>query len=151
MSQTKIIIKNAILITLMIGGFFLFCKLIGQENNPFLRFLNIVFVILGIRQAVKTNIDINNETNYATNYGVAFATSALGVLFSTLGVLVYVTLINPSFLGDLENSFLIGGSSLTVYELVFTLIVEGLASSIVGSLMVMQFFKNHGSSAEVTA
>lgn len=150
MSKTKIIFKHALLITLLIGGFFFLSKLFGQENNPFLRFLNIVFVIVGIRQAVKTSIENNNETNYATNYGIAFGTSALGVLFSTIGVLIYVSLINPNFLNELNNSFLIGGN-LSIYELVFTLIIEGLASSIVGSLMVMQFFKNHQSKVQVTA
>ena len=88
MSKTKIIFKNAMLITILIGGFFFLSKLFGQENNPYIRFLNIVFVIVGIRQAVKTSIENNNETNYATNYGIAFGTSALGVIFSTIGVLI---------------------------------------------------------------
>jgi putative Mn2+ efflux pump MntP len=121
MSKTKIIFKNAMLITILIGGFFFLSKLFGH-----------------------------NETNYATNYGIAFGTSALGVIFSTIGVLIYVSLINPNFLNELNNSFLIGGN-LSIYELVFTLIIEGLASSIVGSLMVMQFFKNHQSKVQVTA
>lgn len=150
MSKTKIIFKHAMLITLLIGGFFFLSKLIGQENNPYLRFLNIVFVIVGIRQAIKTSIEKNNETNYATNYGIAIGTSALGVIFSTIGVLIYVSLINPNFLNKLNNSFLIGGN-LSVYELVFTLIIEGLASSIVGSLIIMQYFKNHETKLEIAA
>lgn len=150
MSKRNIIFKNALLIVLMIGGFYFLCKLVGLEDNPYLRFLNIVFVILGIRNAVKTSISKNNETNYATNYGIAFGTSALGVLISSLAVLLYIELINPDFLAAMNQSFLIGGD-LTVYEVVFTLVIEGLASSIVGSLIVMQFFKNHGASKEVTA
>lgn len=145
MLQRKLIIKNAILITLMIGGFFLLSTLIGQEDNPFLRFLNIVFVILGIRETVKTNVVKNNITNYATNFGSAFSTGALGVILSTLGVLVYIEFINPEFLSKMNDNFLIGGN-LSLYEIIFTLIIEGLASTIVGSLIVMQFFKNHGKS-----
>jgi hypothetical protein len=142
MSKEKIIIKNAILILLMIGGFFFLCKAFGLEENPFLRFLNLVFVLVGIREAVKTNVFKNKETSYAQNAGVAFGTSILGVLLSTIGVVIYIEFINPDFLEAMNNSFLIGGN-LSIYELAFTLVIEGLASSVVGSLIVMQFYKNH--------
>lgn len=142
MSQKKIILKNAILIVLMISGFFFFSKLIGQEDNPYLRFLNIVFVILGIRQTVKESIAQNGVTNYGLNFGSAFATGALSVLISSIGVLLYIELISPEFLDKMNNNFLIGGD-LTVFEVFFSLVIEGLASSIIGSLIVMQFFKNY--------
>lgn len=145
MSKEKIIIKNAILIVLMIGGFFLISKALGLEGNPYLRFLNLIFVLIGIRQAVKTNVEVNNVTGYAKNAGVAFGTSIIGVLLSTLGVLIYIEFIEPEFLSTMNNSFLIGGD-VSIFELLFTLVIEGIASSVVGSLIVMQFYKNHGKS-----
>jgi hypothetical protein len=145
MSKEKIIIKNAILIVLMIGGFFLLSKALGLESNPYLRFLNLIFVLVGIRQAVKTNVEVNNVTGYAKNAGVAFGTSIIGVLLSTLGVLIYIEFIDPEFLSTMNNSFLIGGD-VSIFELLFTLVIEGIASSVVGSLIVMQFYKNHGKS-----
>ncbi|WP_026777407.1 DUF4199 domain-containing protein [Polaribacter sp. Hel_I_88] len=145
MSQRKIIIKNALLIVLMISGFFFLSKLLGQEDNPYLRFLNIVFVILGIRQAVKESIAKNGVTNYGLNFGSAFATGALSVLISSVGVLLYIEFISPEFLDLMNNNFLIGGD-LDVFEVFFSLMIEGLASSIVGALIVMQFFKNHDKS-----
>jgi len=144
MSQRKIIIKNALLIVLMISGFFFLSKLLGQED-PYLRFLNIVFVILGIRQAVKESIAKNGVTNYGLNFGSAFATGALSVLISSVGVLLYIEFISPEFLDLMNNNFLIGGD-LDVFEVFFSLMIEGLASSIVGALIVMQFFKNHDKS-----
>ena len=42
----------------------------------------------------------------------------------------------------MNNSFLIGGD-ISLFELAFTLVVEGIATSIVSTLIVMQFFKNH--------
>lgn len=148
MSKEKIIFKNAILIVLMIGGFFFLSKALGLEGNPYLRFVNLIFVLIGIRKAVKTNIETNNMTGYANNAGVAFGTSIIGVLLSTLGVLVYIEFINPEFLSTMNNSFLIGGD-LSIYELLFTLVIEGIASSVVGSLIVMQFYKNHGKSDDI--
>ncbi|MGY8910714.1 MAG: hypothetical protein ACKVIG_12750, partial [Flavobacteriales bacterium] len=50
--------------------------------------------------------------------------------------------INPEFLEVMNQSFLIGGDT-SLFELAFTLVIEGLASSIISTLIVMQFFKNH--------
>lgn len=142
MNQTKIILKNAVFITLLIGGYFFLCKFFGQENNPYLRFMNLFFVVFGIRKAIMINIYTNKETKYTTNLGLGIQTSAVAVLLSIIGVIGYIELINPEFLSTMNSSFLIGGD-LTLAELVFTLLIEGMASSVIGSFVIMQFYKNH--------
>ncbi|TMM28842.1 hypothetical protein FDT66_13130 [Polaribacter aestuariivivens] len=142
MTSTKIIIKYALLIILLIGGFFFLCKLLGLEENPYLRFLNLLFVIIGIRQAIKTSIFKNKETNYATNLGIGIQTSAIAVVVSIIGVALYVHFINPEFLAVMNSSFLIGGD-LSLSEIVITLLIEGMASSVIGAFIIMQFYKNH--------
>ena len=142
MSTNKLIIKHAILISLMIGGFFFLSKLVGLEENPYLRFVNLLFIIIGIRQAIKENIYVHKETNHAKNFATGFASAALAVILSTIGVVIYIEFINPEFLEVMNQSFLIGGDT-SLFELAFTLVIEGLASSIVSTLIVMQFFKNH--------
>ena len=142
MNQTKIILKNAVIITFLIGGYFFLCKFFGQENNPYLRFMNLFFVVFGIRKAIMTNIYTNKETKYTTNLGLGIQTSAVAVLLSIIGVIGYIELINPEFLSTMNSSFLIGGD-LTLAELFFTLLIEGMASSVIGSFVIMQFFKNH--------
>ena len=142
MYTNKLIIKHAILISLMIGGFFFLSKLVGLEENPYLRFVNLLFVIIGIRQAIKENIYVHKETNHAKNFATGFASAALAVILSTIGVVIYIEFINPEFLEVMNQSFLIGGDT-SLFELAFTLVIEGLASSIVSTLIVMQFFKNH--------
>lgn len=142
MNQTKIIIKNAILITLLIGGFFFICKFFGLENNPYLRFMNLFFVVFGIRKAIITSIYTNKQTKYTTNLGLGIQTAAIAVLLSIFGVIGYIELLNPEFLSKMNSSFLIGGD-ITLAELFFTLLIEGMASSVIGSFVIMQFFKNH--------
>ena len=142
MTRLQIITKNALFITLMIGGFFLISKLLGVHENPYLRFLNILFVILGIRNAVYSNITKNNDTNYINNLGIGLQTSAVAVVLSIIGVIGYIAFINPNFLLTMDNSFLISGD-LSLAELFITLLIEGMASTFVGSFMVMMFYKNH--------
>ena len=142
MTPRKIIIKYAILTTLIIGGFFLLSKLLGLQENPYLRFLNLFFVLFGIRQAIKVNIEQNKETDYLSNLGLGLQTSALAVLISIAGVMVYVEFIDRQFIEAMNNSFLIAGD-LDKAEIFITLLIEGMASSFIGSFMVMQFYKNH--------
>ena len=142
MSANKIIIKNALLITVLIGAFFFVTKLLGYAGNSFLRFLNLLFVLIGIHEAIKASVITNKETNYTTNLGIGIATSALAVVISVIAIIFYVQVINPEFFPTLQSSFLIGGE-LSMAEIIFTLVIEGMASSVVGSFIIMQFYKNH--------
>ncbi len=142
MSTKKIIITNALLISVLIGGFFFLSKFLGLAGNGFLRFFNLVFVIIGIHQAIKTNIYTNKVTAFTTNLGVGIQTSALAVALSIIGVVVYLEVINPDFMQVIQNSFLIAGD-LSLAEIVLTLVLEGFASSVIGSFIIMQFYKNH--------
>lgn len=142
MSTDKIIIKYALIITLMIGVFFFLSKLLGFEESSILRFLNLLFVLIGINAAIRTNIYVNKETAYGTNFGIGVVTSAIAVALSVIGVIIYTEFINPPFFEVLKNSFLIGGD-LSMAEIIFTLVIEGMASSVVGSFIIMQFYKNH--------
>lgn len=142
MTHLKIIIKYSLLITALIGGFFFLTKLLGIEDNPYLRFLNLIFVVIGIQQAIKTNIEVNKDTNYITNLGLGLQTSATAVIMSIIGVITYIEIINPEFLSVMNNSFLIGGD-LSIAEIFITLLIEGMASAFVGSFIIMIFYKNH--------
>jgi hypothetical protein len=142
MPSNKIIYSNAILIALMIAAFFFLTKLIGMEDNPYLRFFNLLFLVIGIHRAIKTNLFKKGETKYLQNFGIGLMTGVVAVVLSVIGVIVYAKWINPEFMETLSNSFLIG-KNLNIYEIIFTLMLEGLASTVVGSFMVMQFYKNH--------
>jgi hypothetical protein len=110
MSTDKIIIKHALLITLLIGSFFFLCTLFGLEGNPYLRFLNIGFVIFGIYLAIKESIYKNGESKYLINLGIGIRTSAFAVILSVIGVIIYIQFIDPDFINIMKNSFLIGSN-----------------------------------------
>lgn len=142
MSINKIIIKNAIIITSLIGGFFFLSKMVGLAENPYLRFLNLVFVLFGIYLSIKENIFKNKEAQYIVNLGVGVKTAVLAVFLSVIGFLIYTKFIAPNFISVMDDSFLIGGDS-SLAEIVFTLLLEGMATSFIGSFIIMQFYKNH--------
>lgn len=141
MSSTKIIINNALLIFGGIVGFFFLMKIFGLDNVSELRLLNFVFVLWGINRAIKTNININKETFYLNNLSIGIGTSVLAVGLTAFGLIIYVDYIDNSFLSVLENSFF-WGSNLTLPLVVFALLIEGIASSVICSFILMQYYKN---------
>lgn len=141
MKNDAIVAKNAVLITLLIGSYFLLCKTLGLADNPYLRFLNLAFVFFGVQNAIRESIIKNKETSYINNFGTGIRTSAIAVLLSITGVIVYIEIINPNFLAVMNNSFLIGGN-LSLAEVVITLFIEGMASSIISAFTIMQLYKN---------
>ena len=142
MSSTKIIVKNAFLIYTGIVIFFIIMKLLGLDNVSELRFLNFIFVLWGVNNAIKTNIDFNNDSLYINNFSLGIATSVIGVAFTIIGLMIYVGFIQPSFMSVLENSSF-WGKELSLTMVVFALAIEGIASSVICSFILMQFYKNY--------
>jgi len=144
MNTTKIIVRNALLTSVGIIAYFFAMKLLGLDNVSELRFLNFLFVLWGINNAIKTNIETNKENLYINNFSVGITTSALALGIIVLGLIIYVSFIDPSFMTILENSFLFG-SNLTLPLVVFALLIEGAASSVICSFVLMQYYKNYKS------
>jgi hypothetical protein len=142
MTSSKIIINNALLIFGGILGFFLLMKILGLENVSELRFLNFGFVLWGINRAIKTNMDTNKESLYLNNFSVGIGTSVLAVGLSIIGLIIYVDFINPGFMAVLENSAF-WGQNLSLGLVVFALAIEGIASSVICSFILMQYYKNY--------
>ena len=142
MTSTKIIINNALLIFAGIVVFFFLMKILGLENVSELRFLNFAFVLWGINRAIKTNIHKNQESLYFNNFSIGIATSVVAVGLTILGLIIYVDFISPSLMIILEDSSF-WGQNLTLGLVVFALAIEGIASSVICSFILMQYYKNY--------
>ncbi len=142
MSSTKIIMSNALLIFGGIVAFFFLMKILGLENVSELRFLNFAFVLWGINRAIKTNMDRNHESQYFTNFSIGAATSIVAVALTIIGLIIYVDFINPGFMTTLEDSSF-WGQNLSLGLVIFAFAIEGIASSVICSFILMQYYKNY--------
>ena len=142
MNTDKIILTNAVLIYGCIIVFFFLMKIFGLDNVSELRFLNFLFVFWGINNAIKANIIFNNQTSYFNNFYVGFGTSVIAVGLTILGLMIYVGLIDPSFMTVLEDSSF-WGKKLNLIMVIFALAIEGIASSVICSFILMQYYKNY--------
>ncbi len=150
MDTNKIILKNGLLIYSCIVVFFLLMKILGLDNVSELRFLNFLFVFWGVNRAIKQNIDFNDQDSYFNNFYVGFGSSVIGIALTIIGLIVFVGFIDPSFIIVLENSSL-WGKKLSLEMVVFALTIEGIASSVMCSFILMQYYKNYKSSGILTS
>lgn len=141
MSVEKIVFINAVKMFVGIVLFFLLMKLLGLESITELRMLNFVFVFWAVNSAIKKNIHENQNGIYFQNLFVGFFTSLIAVLFLVISLAVYLFYIDPTFIHVLENSTL-WGDTLTPPLIAFAIFIEGIASSMICTFIVMQYWKN---------
>lgn len=142
MASNRIIFSNALLIFAGIAGYFLVMKILGLDHVAELRFLNFAFVLYGINRAIKTNIIRNHESVYFSNFLLGIGTSIVAVALTIVSLIIYVDFIDPSFMNVLEKSSF-WGQKLSLPLVVFALAIEGIASSVICSFILMQYYKNY--------
>jgi hypothetical protein len=142
MDIKKIIIANALKIYLGIVLYYFFMKILGLENITELRLLNFLIVVWGVNSAIKQNLYKNHNNTYLTNLSIGFTTSFFAVLAVAFSLIFYITFINYNLLHIMENSS-VWGSNLTLGKIVFAILIEGLASSVICTFILMQYWKKH--------
>lgn len=142
MNLNKLVFKNALKITLGIVLYYFLMKIFGLEQIVELRYLNFLFVVWGINSSIKTNININQENIYISNLFLGIFTSVLAVFMTIIFLITYVSLFSTNLIEILENSFL-WGNNLSLPLIIFALLIEGIASSVICSFILMQYWKNY--------
>ena len=132
---------NGILIFIGIGIYFMSMNLAGLSNVFVLRLFNVVFIFYGVNKTIVSNL-IEGNKDFLSNAISAFSTSFIGVFFSILGLLAYSYLNGgDAFIQNLSKTFLFGGNpSVNIYCI--SLFVEGIASSVIVTLLLMFYYNN---------
>lgn len=134
-------ISNGFLIFLGIGLYFLLMNVLGLANLFYLRTLNVFFIFWGVNKTLQMNL-IEGETNFVSNAVSAMATSVVGVSLSVFALLIYsYARGGDAYVGSLSETFLFGGNpSVPVYCI--CLLFEGIASSVIVTMMLMLYWNN---------
>lgn len=142
---------NGIYLFLLVGGYFLLMEALGLSDNIYLRFFNIVFVIVLVNRTVKQRVKAN-EGNFLTNFGAAILTGFVGVLLSIIGLTLYIIFITGiDNIADLAPSVMTTNSEVSLAQYCFALFAEGLSSSLIVAFTVMQYWKNSEVTQENTS
>ena len=107
-----------------------------------LRLLNFLIVVWGVNSAIKQNLYKNHNNTYLTNLSIGFSTSFFAVLAVAFSLIFYITFIDYGLLIIMENSS-VWGHNLSLGKVVFAILIEGLASSVICTFIIMQYWKKY--------
>ncbi|SEP75892.1 hypothetical protein [Flavobacterium urocaniciphilum] len=134
-------IKNGVLIFIGIGLFFLLMDLFGLADKNYLRILNAFIVLFGISKTIKSNYS-NGITDYLENLVSGFKTGIIGVFLGIVGLIVFVYIKGgETYLATLSDTFFFTGKT-NLVKYCAVLFFEGVASSLIGSFALMQYWKD---------
>ena len=135
-------LKNAILIFLGIGIYFLAMDSLGFADIYYLRLLNIFIVLYFVNQTIKYNIK-DGKNDYLQNIFAAAFTSIIGVFLSIIGLYIYINYKGgEAYIHTLSDIFLTG-SKPSVTQYCLGLLFEGIASSMIATFILMQYWKRY--------
>ena len=132
---------NGVVIFLGIGIYFLLMNVLGFANVFYLRIFNVVFVFYGVNKTVQMNL-AEGKKEFISNAVSAMITSLVGVLLSVVGLVFYSYIKGgDAYVQSLSKTFLFGGNpSVMTYSI--CLLFEGIASSVIVTLLVMLYWNN---------
>jgi hypothetical protein len=132
---------NGILIFINIGVYFLLMDFLGLSDLFYLRLINVVFLFYGVNRTIQMNI-AEGKKSFIANVVSAMGTSIIGVVFCVLGLLIYSQMMGgDSYVQSLSKTFLFGGNP-TVDTYVICLLFEGIASSVIVTLLLMLYWND---------
>lgn len=138
-------IINGFIIFLAIGIYFLLMQALNLSHLFYLRFLNVIFVFYGVNRTIQMNLK-EGKKKFVLNAISALFTSIIGVILSVIGLMIYSYLQGgDAFVQSLSETFLFGGNpSIDMYSI--SLLFEGIASSVIVTLLLMLYWNNKFSS-----
>jgi len=140
-SSLSISIKYGLYTTISLIAYFLILKLFNLHENPWLRLANGVFMCLGIYFSIKIcKVAAGDNFSYINGAKTGLITGFIATVIFTLFMAIYMFHLDVAFteklLGDWFADYEIGANLL-----LFSVFMEGLASTLVLSLAFMQLFK----------
>lgn len=132
---------NGFLIFLGIAVYFLLMAVLGLSDLFYLRLLNVIFIFYGVNRTIQMNLR-EGENSFVSNAVSAMATSVVGISLSVFGLLIYsYAKGGDAYVASLSETFLFGGNpSVPVYCI--CLLFEGLASSVIITMVLMLYTNN---------
>lgn len=135
-------LANGILIFLGIGIYFLTMEALGLSDIYYLRLLNIFIVLYVVNKTLKSNIK-EGKTDYLQNIISGGLTSFIGVFMSVIGLRLYIAIKGgDAYIKNLSDVFLFG-SDPSANEYCIGLFFEGIASAVIATFILMQYWKRY--------
>jgi hypothetical protein len=136
LAQTNAI-KNGLLIFGLIGVYFILLELLGLTDNIYLKFINFIFVLIGVNNTLKATAKVSGS--YLKKFVAGVATVFVGMLLSAISLLIYLNVNESSDISAYAMTLIPAESNLEFAGIIF---VEGFTSSLMIVFIMLQYWKN---------
>ena len=137
----SVALKYALFVTAALIAYFLILKLISLHENPWLRLFNGIIMASGIYFAIKYfKLKLGDDFSYVDGFKTGLLTGFLATIMFTAFMAIYMFHLDTAFTEKLLNDWFENYDNGTGI-LVFVILIEGLASTVVLTLTFMQLFK----------
>lgn len=114
---------------------------LGLADKNYLRILNAFIVLFGINETIKHNIR-TDKSEYLYNLVSGFKTGVIGVFLGIVGLIIFIYIKGgETYLDKLSDTFFFGEDN-NIIKYCSILFFEGIASSLIGSFTLMQYWKD---------
>lgn len=141
MKNLSLPMSFGLVISAVLVAYFLVLASVDKHTNPALSVVNALITGLGIYEAIRVSKLENLESfTCGSAFKTGLITGSVATFNFTVFFLFYATEVNPIFLSLLLEK-LHGGFNADIGMLTFVVAVMGVVTTVVSSLIVMQFFK----------
>ncbi|WP_418602214.1 DUF4199 domain-containing protein [Hwangdonia sp.] len=144
MKTLSLPIRFGLVTSAVLIAYFLILALFDKHTNPVFSFFNAVITVFGIFDAVRLQKLKDTESfSYGEGFKTGIITGFVATFFFTVFFLFYATEVNPGFLSQLLEN-IDGVFNVDIGMVTFIVAIMGVATTVISTLTVMQFFKNSG-------
>lgn len=140
-TTTSVSLKYGLIIALALIAYFMLLKLIGFHLNPWLRLFNGIIMALGLYASIKHFKGKHEAFSYTNGFVTGLLTGFVATFVFALFMGIYLFHFDVAFMNHLLENW--------TYEvnygggiLIFAILIEGMSSTSVLTLMFMQLLKN---------
>ena len=141
MKKVGLPVRFGLIISGILIAYFLVLSLFNKHTNPAFSFLNAIITAFGIYETVRY-YKLEQGANFSYSKGIiaGIVSGFLATAVFSFFFLFYITEINIDFLTELLETVNVG-YNVSVGLVTFTVVIMGLATTVISSLTVMQYFK----------
>lgn len=140
-SSLSVALRYGGFVTIALIAYFLILRLFGLHENPWLRLFNGIAMAIGIFYAIKYYKLLTGDTfTYVDGFKTGLITGFIATIIFTVFMAVYMFHLDPDFTQKLLGEWF-KNYGVSAGILVFIILVEGLASTVILTLTFMQIFK----------
>jgi len=141
MKKLSLPLRYGLVTSAVLIAYFLVLALFNNHIRPAFSFFNAVITACGIFEAIRiTKIENEEAFSYGQGFKTGIITGFVAALLFTIFFLFYATELNPEFLPELFKTIR-GGLDADVGMVTFVVLIMGLATTVISTLVVMQLFK----------